>query len=96
MIERAVINSRSGTLRFDIPPARKLEATPLHESAVRTTPPKLLTETEMRNRERENLLAALQKSNWKIYGSGGADELLRIKPTTLSARIKKIGLKKPA
>jgi len=33
----------------------------------------------MRQRERENLIAALGESNWKVMGSGGAAELLGIK-----------------
>jgi len=39
-------------------------------------------------------VAALRQSDWKIYGPGGAAELLGIKPTTLVARIKKMGLQK--
>jgi transcriptional regulator with GAF, ATPase, and Fis domain len=50
----------------------------------------------MRRRERENIIAALQKSNWKVYGADGAAELLGIKPTTLSSRVKKMKIRKPA
>ena len=32
---------------------------------------------------------------WKIYGAGGAAELLGIKPTTLVSRIQKMGIMKP-
>ncbi len=52
-------------------------------------------EKEMRRRERQNLEAALRVSAWKIYGSGGAAELLGIKPTTLASRMKKFRLHKP-
>jgi transcriptional regulator with GAF, ATPase, and Fis domain len=55
-----------------------------------------LTETEMQQRERENLLAVLGKTNWKIKGPDGAAELLGIKPTTLLSRIKVMGLERPA
>jgi len=51
-------------------------------------------ETERRQREKTNMLAALRKSRWKIYGPNGAAELLGIKPTTLVARIKKMGIQK--
>ncbi len=54
----------------------------------------MIPEDEMRRRERENLLNALRQSGWKIYGAGGAAELLGVNPTTLSSRIKKLGLKK--
>jgi transcriptional regulator with GAF, ATPase, and Fis domain len=50
----------------------------------------------MRERERDNLLAVLEKSGWKIKGENGAAELLGIKPTTLISRIKKLGLKRKA
>jgi transcriptional regulator with GAF, ATPase, and Fis domain len=38
----------------------------------------------------------LQEANWKIKGADGAAELMGVKPTTLLARMKKWGLKKPA
>jgi formate hydrogenlyase transcriptional activator len=50
----------------------------------------------MRRRERENLFAVLQKAGWKVKGVDGAAELLGVKPTTLFARIEKLGLKRPA
>ena len=48
----------------------------------------------MRQRERENMHAALVKSGWRIHGEGGAAELLGLKPTTLISRMKKMGLKR--
>jgi formate hydrogenlyase transcriptional activator len=50
----------------------------------------------MRRRERENLFVVLQRTGWKIKGVDGAAELLGLKPTTLSSRIEKLGLKRPA
>jgi len=35
----------------------------------------------------------LKRSGGRIYGPGGAAELLGIRPSTLSTRIKKLGLK---
>jgi transcriptional regulator with GAF, ATPase, and Fis domain len=61
-----------------------------------TASPRFLTEVEMQCRERDNLLSVLQEANWKIKGADGAAELLGVKPTTLLARMKKWGLKKPA
>lgn len=37
--------------------------------------PEYLTESEMRRRERENLLAILEKTGWRIKGIDGAAEL---------------------
>jgi len=44
--------------------------------------------------ERDHILAALENCNWKIYGQGGAAELLDIKVSTLNSRIKKLGIQK--
>ena len=55
----------------------------------------ILTEAEMRDRERENLLAALKQTRWKLSGPDGAAELLGIKPTTLASRMKKMGIERP-
>jgi DNA-binding NtrC family response regulator len=48
----------------------------------------------MTENERDHILAALEKCDWKVYGIGGAAELLDIKPSTLYSRMKKIGLEK--
>jgi DNA-binding NtrC family response regulator len=44
--------------------------------------------------EREYILSVLKKSNGKIWGAGGAAELLQIPPTTLASKMKKLGIKK--
>ena len=50
----------------------------------------------MHQRERDNIVAALKHTNSKIYGPGGAAELLDLKPTTLVSRMKKLGIRKRA
>ena len=70
-----------------------------HESRTCLQPycgePEFLTEVEMQFRERNNLLAVLETTRWKIKGMNGTAELLGVKPTTLKARMKKMGLKRP-
>ena len=56
---------------------------------------RILTDDELRSRERDNILAALKQTAWKISGRDGAAELLGIKPTTLASRMKKMGIKRP-
>ncbi|HEY1793364.1 MAG TPA: sigma 54-interacting transcriptional regulator [Opitutaceae bacterium] len=96
VIDRAVILARGGALDFDLPVG---DAAP-RAASLRPQPPAdgdspgFLTESEMLRRERDNLLAVLEKSAWKIKGENGAAELLGIKPTTLISRIKKLGLKR--
>jgi len=48
----------------------------------------------MAENERYHILAALERCNWKIYGQGGAAELLELNPSTLNSRMKKLGIEK--
>ena len=48
----------------------------------------VLTDDEVRAFERANIIAALKTSGGKVFGPGGAAELMDIKPTTLASRIK--------
>jgi transcriptional regulator with GAF, ATPase, and Fis domain len=50
----------------------------------------------MKAKFRENLLSALRASDWRISGKQGAAELLDMKPSTLTDRIRSMGIKKPA
>lgn len=96
VLERAVITSQKGTLQLDLPVGKgKKRNIPLPENTSLQNDGKVFTETEMKQREQENLLAALEQTRWKIFGPRGAAELLDMRPTTLISRIKKIGLKKP-
>ena len=47
----------------------------------------------LKEAERQHLLRALARSGGKIYGDGGAAQLLGLKPTTLQSKLKKHGLK---
>ncbi len=42
--------------------------------------------------ERTYITGMLQRTNWRIRGPGGAAETLGLKPTTLEARMKKLGI----
>ena len=53
---------------------------------------RLLTDDERRERDRANILAALESCGGKVFGRGGAAELLDVKPTTLASRIKALGI----
>ena len=45
--------------------------------------------------EKEIIVRALEETDWKISGDEGAASLLGLKPTTLTSRLKKLGLKRP-
>jgi DNA-binding NtrC family response regulator len=97
VIERAVIFARGGPLEFDVPgTGSSFDASSFGPPEVDQVEPEYLTEVEMRRRERENIFAVLQRVSWKIKGADGAAELLGLKPTTLSSRMEKMGLKRPA
>lgn len=55
-------------------------------------PGDILTESQMRALQRDNIAAALRYCNNRIYGPRGAAALLQINPTTLCSRMKKFGL----
>jgi len=94
IIERAVITLRGGRLQFDLPGHSKPQSFP--KNALRKTeakpPDTVRTEADMQALMCENIRTALRTCHGKIYGPDGAARLLRIKPTTLSARIKKFGI----
>ena len=46
----------------------------------------------MRAHERANIEAALAACAGKVFGPGGAAEMLDIKPTTLASRLKALGI----
>jgi transcriptional regulator with GAF, ATPase, and Fis domain len=54
----------------------------------------VVADAEMKRRDRDNVLAALNQTNWQVHGAGGAAELLGIPPTTLASRIKRMGLRR--
>jgi transcriptional regulator with GAF, ATPase, and Fis domain len=95
VIERAVITASAGRLSFDLP----TDAHPKNPSPADAQPSTeetaIITDDEMRRRERENVLAALKRTKWKLSGEDGAAELLGIKPTTLASRMKKMGIERP-
>jgi transcriptional regulator with GAF, ATPase, and Fis domain len=48
----------------------------------------------MTENERDHIIATLKSCNWKVYGPGGAAELLEMNVSTLNSRIKKLGIGK--
>ncbi len=97
-VERAVIRAPSlgGRLVFDLPGSG--DGPPVTEGGREEFyssegEPTVLTEREIRQREVENLKAALDRSGGKVYGKGGAAELLGLPPTTLSSRLKRLGIR---
>ncbi len=56
---------------------------------------RVLSRDELARQERDNIIAALEQSRWRVSGSGGAAEILGVRPTTLASRLKRFGIKRP-
>ena len=96
-IERAVILSADGPLRLDLP-APDWDADILPDPALERRSEPIVPAWEWRRRERDNLVAALERSGGRVYGQGGAAELLGVRPSTLQSQLKSFGIRgrKPA
>jgi transcriptional regulator with GAF, ATPase, and Fis domain len=107
VLERAVISSDPGEplqlpppdalMRAKVSPnARDAAAVPALEGAATRAgdleTAAVLPDFEMRRRERENLIRAIEHCNGRIYGPEGAAALLGLKPTTLVSRVKRLHL----
>src|SRR5262249_40625686 len=94
VVERATITARVGDLRFDLPSGGDRNDTARLGTASRVcSPGEIMSEVELRDKEREDIAAALRRTRGKIYGEDGAAKLLGIKPTTLLSRLAKLRLK---
>jgi PAS domain S-box-containing protein len=82
VIERAMILTRGSTLRIDVPATSR--------------PPQDRSNRTLEDVERRHILQVLENVGWRVSGSWGAAEILGLKPTTLEARMKKLGIKRPA
>jgi PAS domain S-box-containing protein len=94
VIERAVILSPRNVLRLDLSMSNPA-AYVGNAHALAQDDERILTESEMRELQKKNLLIALKQADWKVSGAGGAAELLGVKPTTLADRIRTFGVKRP-
>ena len=82
IIERAIILSNNNKLIVD-------------ECFAHFAPRKKIT-TNLFENEKQHILKILEQSSWKVSGKNGAAELLGLKPTTLEARMKKLGIHRPS
>jgi formate hydrogenlyase transcriptional activator len=108
LIERAVLLSPGKELRIPFAelksPALAAAAgaeqsssfsslTSLTSSTSSTSPASPISTLE--EAERQHILRALKQTQWRIAGPKGAAVLLDIKRTTLQARMRKLGIRRP-
>ncbi len=84
VIERAVILSQGPELDLG-------DWIPKSAAATGAGPAATLEEVE-----RAHILAVLTHTNWRVSGDKGAARILGLNPTTLEARMKKLGIRRPA
>lgn len=95
VIERAVILSQGKVVRLDLSmPALRADSPEAPQDTADDDA--ILTENEIKELQKANLIKALEQSNWRVSGAGGAAELLGVRPTTLADRIRSYKIKRPA
>lgn len=83
IIERAMILSRNGILEYgDWIPTEKISSNGKP------------TASKLEDIERNHIIETLNKTGWKVSGEKGAAKILGLNPTTLEARMKKLGIKR--
>ena len=94
VLERAIILSPSPTLRLDAlqlgPAGRPVFDGPTHADG------SIAEDDTLQTHERAHILQICQATGWKIKGSDGAARRLGLNPGTLYARMKKLGIRRPA
>ena len=90
VIERAVIVSSDGVLRLPEPLGQAITA-PASETRKSGDSTNVAT---LNDAERDHILRALEATGWRINGPKGAAAMLKLHPSTLRFRMKKLGLNK--
>jgi len=94
IIERGVITSRDGQLNLDRALPESVNAMAAALAADNSMVHRVRTAKELEELERNNIIAALEAAEWKVAGEKGAAQLLGVKPTTLSSRIKALNIER--
>lgn len=95
VIERAAISSTGTRLRIDLALPEATAAPASTPGVSETTHTSFVTDAEFRILEKANIAAALSHANGRIWGDGGAADLLGLNPSTLKYRMKQLGVGKP-
>jgi PAS domain S-box-containing protein len=92
VMERAIITSVDGRLHLDrLLPAAERIASP-GEGERRPGGGEILSERALRQLERDNMVAALERAGGRVGGERGAAQLLGVSPSTFKSRMKALGI----
>ncbi|WP_279324277.1 sigma-54 interaction domain-containing protein [Anaeromyxobacter soli] len=97
-VERAIITSSDGLLHLDrvLPtPALPFATVSVGPLAARRVDGEILTARRLRQLERENMIAALERAGWRVGGVAGAAALLDVSPSTFKSRMKALEISRP-
>jgi len=89
VLERAVILANHDRLVFELPTTGSVSE-PITKNQLQSEQSVVRTYHDLANDERNNIIAALKYTEGKIFGVGGAAEVLEIRPTTLASKIKRL------
>jgi formate hydrogenlyase transcriptional activator len=81
VIERAMILATDSKLKIEIPNGANGKA---------------VQRFSISDVERKHFLNILEMTGWRVRGKNGAAEILGLKPTTLTSRLAKLGIRRPA
>ena len=84
VIERAVILANGPILKVALP-----------TDILATAMPPKSSQASLAEAERNHIVQVLEACGWRVRGQGGAAEILRINPSTLESRMKKLGIRRP-
>ena len=84
VLERSVIISRGTTLELGEGAALPADTTPVRRDPT------------LHELTRQRIIEALEETGWRVSGPRGAARLLGLKPTTLEARMKRLGIHRPS
>ena len=97
MIERAVILSRGPELELaaGLIPSIADAAADVPQSAKRSNGGAApAADRSLAQIDKERIIAVLKQTNWHIEGPNGAAAILKLNPSTLRSRIKKLGVER--
>jgi formate hydrogenlyase transcriptional activator len=99
LLERAVLLSPGKELRVPLGELKSTLSAANGESPVRESTDTPVTSAAqvatLEEAERQHILRALRQTQWRVAGPRGAATLLGIKRTTLQARMRKLGIRRP-
>ena len=96
VIERAVILSKEH-VRIDLafPEQALREIGSKEKDRLSLNSLNIISDKLLKEIEKNNIVNALEATNWRISGEKGAAKLLEVNPSTLSSKVKALKIKKP-